>query len=336
MAFIGPLLPGRKRSRKRYGKKSYYKRRKAVSNRRYKDFIYDAIKLNGVQRHRAEIRNAGLENPTNLVTFNAFRSMNDRADIELYLQTTIGESGNELSGGTYSTDIYNKQWYLYNYNAMNKIRNVGEHDAWLTIYECVAKKNRTLNDATYSTTRSLIMNDIVNGWKDKMGAGASTLSTKSGENIISFTPGNATCDTYSRTIHPKESKEFLHNWKILSQKTFKLNPGDDVQWTIKMKNFMWNPMKWKDTGNNQVDIYAGKTKVFLMKYNGSMGRSTAAGEEDIVGLMQADLAVETFQSGNVTQVQTSQAELHHTLYHDDLTGKTLGAGVDVEMKDDVN
>lgn len=359
--FILIKMPYRRRYRKRKAgrmarKRSYApKRRRVYKKRRYnkkrssprqsfgfKTLCESSKQDFGIRRYLNEIRNFGFENTANHVLFQAVCPIGTRSQIESMIKSVYA-AGNIHSGigetavGAYESNLENYKCDIRNLHIRQHFRNVGEHAGLLEIYEISPKKSFAFPTGV-STMDFDIIDKLEAGWDQDVAAGASTATSKTGQTLVNAS-GSSSVETISSTLTPRQSKEFNRHYKIVKSKKYKLNVGDEVFWTTRLKSRVWNPAKIYSAftdGVDTLDCIGGYSSCLLVRWSGCLGRSVAAGEEGVVGLMQGDIAHECVIRASLLPLQGAKNETYRTLTHLDLTGKTLGGGAEHVMTDDAN
>ncbi len=329
----------RKFRKKRFGRR----KRKRGRNRFFKNYVKIQKAMLGSRTFMTEDRSVAVTSPTNEVLFSAVFSMADMPKVQAMVESTLGVSGNALGHGVQELDpstALNQRHLTFDIKKHKSIvhfRNVSEHAAFLTVYECVAKQSYPF-DAVDTNAQSKLMNDLANGWKDDMGAGASTATTKSGDLTVTFAASSASATCFSQYIKPQQSRQFNLQWKIVKQKKFKMNTGDDVFWKMYVRDRVWNPYKEKNpnSGTFNRDVVKGYTKVLLVRLCGAMGRNIVAGQHGTIGLMNVDLTLDTLRRAQVVPVTQGFNDHSSAITHDNLAGVTLGAGSRFVLTDDVD
>lgn len=333
----------RKRRRSRSRRK--YKRRRSVSRRRYKRRRYSGRRSRGFQqvlnlnrrvlgskKWSQEYRLEGLTSTTNQVKYAVLHCCGERADITTAIDSTLGETGNPLGGSALAATEHQK-WDIQNYKSNLHIRNVGAHEMFLTVYK-IKFRHRSNYDGL--TCGQYVMNSIVKGIKQEMGAGATTVTSKTGENVITSDAGGGIIETYSKWLHPTMSREFRRTFKIVKEKKYKLQPGDDVYCNDRLRNRVFNPQdhaEYSASGNGaDPDAYANYTIVYLVRWHGPLGRSTT--DDTVVGYLDSEIAYERRCSFRIVPLLTGQHEKSLSLLHDDLSTHTLAGPEYEEMKND--
>lgn len=226
-----------------------------------------------------------------------------------------------------------------NIHVSTLIKNAEIHPCDVTVYECVCKIDRT-NASTGTNPVAALMDDLLNGLQaydigDSTGTyGSSAATAVVGDDLYGSDSGFIR--TWDRTVHPNMSKLFKHNWKIAKSKNFRLQPGDEIRWRSKPKSYTFSPrvVYQIDSAENR-SLVAGVTTVILVKMTGLLGRSSTAGEEDIVGFLKAEL-LQSFSRGASLLPRSSVVKGVHlaSVKKDDLSLRTLHDVTEVEQKEE--
>lgn len=310
-----------RRRRSRF-KKAYKKRRTGKAS--FSMYVKHQRIRNGIRQHTAEVRTEGLESGQNVVKIKAVTSLADRACLEAIVAKTGGHSGTQLGGGTYSSEKLYKKYYIKNYKVIYHLRNLSPQECFVTVYECVARKDQTFSTSCATAAQQCIT-DLYKGWYQDMGAGTSGTTGGSGDAILSHTAGANTGTLDSKFLSFRRSRQFNDRWGIVKQKKFKLNPGDDIFWTIKVPDRTFNPLSYQVEDSLAVhDMKRGYSKALMIKFHGVMGHSNSTGSSwDDVGLMNSIIAYDQYETAQVIPLSFNLAQHNHEVTHDNLTGITL-------------
>lgn len=235
----------------------------------------------------------------------------DRAYMETIIDSTNTQDGAPL-GEVARSDL--NEFHIANIYQQNHFKNLSLVPGFLTVYEFVAKK-RMFYDATYTTTAKYLMSDVVAGIRDDSGAAiVSGTTAKYGDFIVPYTNGDTGVASYAHKLGLGQSRRWADKWKLVKSKTFKLNPGADVFWSIKSKGFKYSLQKLTNgIGGDVADVIPGVTKCLLVKWTGSIGTSdTVAGN---VGHMHVRLAVGKTQDARCMVMKRSNHGLVNRVIH---------------------
>lgn len=333
---------------RRYKRVRFRRKRKRYSRRRSgrKSFNFRVKKIaarldNASRLYLDESRTSAIETTQNTIQYKMLPGIGAAADCDKIIgasmtglnYTDLGDVNNlTISGG----DKYkHMKWDFTNWSKTYHFRNIDEHEQYLTIYEITLKKNMVLNG---NNMCEMVIDAIDNGWADYIASGAASTSTDiQGQNLWTQT-SNTVLDVNSTFLKPTDSHAFNSHFKIIRQKTFKLNPGDDVFWTMRVRNRIYN---YKDHVDSDETTYLyngfkGYTKCLMARLSGVMGRSNAAGEADVIGLMQTDTSIAFKERCRILPMAASKRASYAYLTQDDLTGKTLVGPTDDAHLDDAN
>lgn len=304
--------------------------------------------INGVRTYKVEARSEGYESTVNAAYWIA-REAGSKDCFDLMLETAVGAGGNyTLLGDTADLPITtstgnaatkgNQVWWFENYKEQYKFTNIGEHPLTLEVWEYVAKSSRSLEAG--ATVERQFMADAKHGHDQFLPDGVSTTSVISGDNLLSVSNNEGTC--YSTTMTPSTSPFMRKLWKRLKRRKVVLDPQDVAHFTCFVKNMRYDPEKYAmvtedgGAGGDDTNIIAGITKVVCWSFHGPIGRSSVAGEENIVGLIKADLAVERSIRSKIYPLLNAKKQKISTLNIDDTTGKTMVHPADHDLLDDDN
>jgi hypothetical protein len=215
-----------------------------------------------------------------------------------------------------------KKYLISGYHFMTHLRNISNHPIFIEVRTVCARRDR-IYGGVYGSVADFVVSDVVNGWKEKMGAGA-VGPPVTGEVGLSYVAGGSALATQYHHLALGHSDEFKRNWKTVSYKKFKLNPGDDVYWKMRFRNRVYNRDQEVGAADAlQRDIIKGFTKATIVSFVGVLGESTATAGN--VATMQSDLAVECWSRATVTLlnqkgIKSSHVEAHHDTLLTDYTG----------------
>lgn len=331
------------RKRKKSGRKSLgFKINKRISNTMF-----------GIRKYFNEERQDSVQSEQNQIRYTSLYSLGSRSDIEAMLvkvdtgdhYSGIGEVQSDLNvSGAQGSEVIDGQPYESNlrtykcdisqYAMKMHFKNLGELPIHVTIYEYVSRETRP-----FISSDTTAMNDLdcqlKNGWVDYLGSGTGTF----GVAATSLTGGGGSgtgiwenvdstrADTFSDNLYPKHSKQLTAKWRCTKRRVLKLNPGDDVYWTVRCRNRVWNPRNiygatWTD-GVDTMDCIKNYTKVVMLRVHGVIGRGNAAGQGGDVGYLPTDLYVGRTISAKLAPLQSGQHADYRELSKDNLTGITL-------------
>lgn len=315
----------RRRSRRPVRRRRFKRRRKqSTTRRRWKDWLADQKRMYGVRKFFTETRNGNdsIAVDRNVVRFSAHACMGCPAVDRSYIAGVLGQSGQELGspdhGGTddmkvdsTATDI--KKVLIYEEKQTVHLRNVSLNPVHCKVYEIVAKRNISSTDSSYNDAREIALHDFAIGLKEDMATGTATTSASTvyeGDEIIEYTPGNKNGTTRSAFMGPNSSTRFRQNWKVAKFARYKLSPGDEVFWKMKVKDHIYDPAK-DLTGNGSVledarHVRKGLTKLLLIFVHGSMGAKTD--DVNTVGYLSVHMTVDLVQSAKVMPINFEEPE----------------------------
>lgn len=303
----------RRRGRRPFQKRRRFRRRRRGGNKKKKflQFVSNQARLNGSRNYHEEVYGAKVTSEEGQTAYQVWCPIATYDKMKDIVESTLGQDGGSVPLGLDAvTD--QKKYYMTKYKCVNHIRNISNHPVFLSCYTLQARKDRS--HASGYTAEETALYDLMTGWLDDMGNGSTTTTLKSGDNIISYTPGAKIGNTYAHHLKVKNSRLFMGNWRIKQYKLFKLNPGDDVFWTVRAKNCVFNPNSWLDTAGNAIETKGGLTKCFLMKLTGVMGESNAVGSN--CAQMQSDVTLSSIIDCGVIPLNTTGHALAQTVTHD--------------------
>ncbi len=314
---------------RRNKRNSRRRRRRSQSKRRWEDFLADTKRMYGTQKYFNEDRDgsASMEIAVNQVGFQAIVCMGCPTIDKAYIAATLGQDGGALGEqeqgngadmllNTTNTNI--AKHYISNEKQVVHIRNVSLHPVYTRVYECQAKRDIASVDGTYQVGRTIALHDFAVGLKDYMAAGSSTTALYEGDGIISYTAGDVAGTLRSKFIGPMRSPRFRQNWKIVKQHRYKLSPGDDVFWKMKVRNHILDPtLDTTDNGSQIEDsrkVRGGLTKVLLVFAHGSIG--VIDGDANTMGFLASHLAIDTIQSASVMPINFGESNQSSSVHVD--------------------
>lgn len=248
------------------------------------------------------------------------------------IEAILGKNTTEDSSTLGVVAVDDKMQYLIkNFKAIDHFRNSVSHPIYVSVYTLLAKKSENTS-VGIETAREMAMQELVEGWKDDLGAGATGINSKTGENVIAASADDY-CLTYAFHLKLKHSRLFMSHWKVIKHKAFKLNPGDDIYWITRLRDRTYDQQRDKQRlGTNEV--IPGFTKVVMVKVFGGLGESQ--GSAGNVAHMECELIHENSTDCSVVPITTSGkhvavAEVEHDDFKTDYEAAT-----DHEMKLDHN
>lgn len=327
---------GKRRRRRGRGRRSLaFKMKKMISSQ-----------MEGARSYKKESRNFAIECAQNTIQWSIPTAIGTSTDISAMVQSVysagniysgIGESGH--ISAPYSGVEENYKVDISGYKVVSHFRNIDTHPVFLTIHEIMAT-NTCAYSADLANAREMIMTQLNEGWKMHKADPVSTTTSLYGDDTISATGSfadNYKLDVYSQFLHPKSSPLFRKNWKIVKTKKYKLNPGDDVFWTLRIRNRVWDPQRDQDAyagGVGTSDVIKNYSKALLVKVSGVMGRSDAANEADVIGLLQSDVSIDTLTTAKLAPLVSAKKEKYEVTDIDDLSTKTMVAATIHTMEED--
>lgn len=215
-----------------------------------------------------------------------------RMDNEL---RTNGTTSDNTQGGGLS-----RRYYLDNMKARAILTNTGAGPIFFEIYECYARKDIPLSEAT---TLQLFLNQMANG------AFQATLVNSAGQagvpNPSKQTSGVGLPNKNSAGVTPFQFRHFCQNWKITKSTRFQCAPGNSISFDCgSPKNITVN---WDDY--QLLMAKRGVTKLTLVRQWGNV--------ENIGGTAQnvaSSCAVEVSKDYNVKLLDTKLPESNYMTY----------------------
>lgn len=299
--------------------------------------------VEGLRTFFDETRNQAVESPQDQVRWEVVQQLGTKYAVDNMI-TAVHENAvhsgiGESALGAHDTVIAHTRVDISRYQSTVHFRNVEEHPVFLTVMEIQAKKSLALDGLHMDVhVKRLIHNDFINYTADE-----TTVATATNvEGVDIETEGSFTIDTYSQFLKPfgGASGQMRKFYKLLRTKTFKLNPGDDVFWTMRMRNRVWNPARQTpdqyQEDSEEFDVIGGYSKVLVVGVKGCIGRSNAADAAEVIGLMQADVTVDKVTRARLAPLQFAKHEAFKRVTKSDLTGVTLVGPTDDGLVDDDN
>lgn len=340
-------MPFRKRYRGR--RRRRYRRRYGRSKSMWKNYIFTQKKQLSERKFIEEERGGASAFTTTIdsVHWQCVQCVGSPVDDNAY---ALGSKANQGQQGVHLGDVDGmdndqkddnaentvQKYLIYKEKLVAHYKNMSLIPAFLTAYEVICKKLVVDSSGTYTDCRHKIMDDFLSGIQDYMGAGSTSTTTKVGDNVVSFTGGSTTGTTYSKFISPTQSRKFNIYWKVKRKKMFKLNPGDEVFWTLKSKNHIYDPMIHNaDNGASSTDKTLARpwlTKALIIKCHGAIIASTGTVTE--MGLGIVNMAVDTIRTAKVLPLKYGERNLSHYVTHE--VAATLASAVAPGRHDDKN
>lgn len=341
-----------------YKKKRYHKKKNARASKQFKLLRSISLLLNGKRKYRKEVRNDSVTAPQNEVYWYALEGIGDRDGIEGMI--TIEDSKQQVDNVPYSTagtatidglgEIptvgpyeTNEGYYKHditNYKMTYHFRNIEQHACHLTIYECVSAKTRPWTSIVSSSIPTQLITDLHTGFHKKSFDSTSSSTTRFiGFDDVGTLSGNG-FPMKSQFVSPNSSEVFRGNWNIVKQKHYKLNPGDEVFWTMKTRNRVFNPKTMYNDDNDQnedldatfdaIDCVKNYTKTLLIRLHGVMGRKTD--DVSVVGFINSDLSYDYIRSATLLPLMTRHRRDHFREVNiDDLSAVTVHGPTDFDV-----
>lgn len=319
--FIGPRRKPKRRKRRK---------RKGLTNARIARIARNAVlkDLGGNRAYKYEDRNRNYANGHGQYSWNSLlcignTSSSAAASLKTIIEATGAQDGVALAG---DADDAHKRFRVYDFSATVHVRNLSPHPIFLTMYELQAKKHIEFNDGGYTCTLHAL-GKMYDGWQELMDAtGDAYLTAPSGLQMM----------TESNLLFPSDSKHFSAFYKVVKKKKFKMEPGDDIYWTVKMPPFTLRPNVFIPTGmagtDRAVELIKNYSKFLMCKMEGALGHQTT--DQTIIGPMSCDIAVERQVKAKAYAINTKDDGSHVRRTEDSITGDLEGPSHVAMLQDD--
>lgn len=329
-----------KRSKRRSRKR---RRRSKSSKRRFKSKVA-RIALNAVKRaehaqrfFRRHDKGGSMNTDHNtyaLIAPVSFMGLKAGTyDCHTVITSPEGQDGAAFIGSSNHTQQH-RRTQLYGMKGRIHFRNVSNQPMIFTVWEVLAKKDRSYNaNSGTMTPQGLLMDDINAGWDLMTDSTADGYSSLSG-NTITLT---------SKGMYPSQSKFFNENWKIIKKKKLKFLPGDDLFWNVGMRPYIYDASRldpFSGVGDDnvhlgderEIDVIKGLTKVVFCQLEGCLGKDTV--DHDLTGPMATDVAYETMFQARGYVIETKDHSIDLRMTEDTLTSANLEAATADDMDQD--
>lgn len=306
----------RRYKRKRRRRKSFKRRVGAIAKR-------SVLKsLTNVKRFIVEDRGHYFAPQQDQIMYGAIQAcIGTNSELEAVADHALDVSANP----TQSVRIYQHHQKIY-------FRNLSPHPVFLRVWTVTPKKHIILTAAD-NTLAEHAINRLIGGWMQNMDdtddtdmLSGKTAVTTNAENIYNI-------HSNSSYLYPSHSEEFRKWWKCFNPVTLKMNPGDDLYYTVKVPAFTYNYSTWhglstadqSTTGPADLSqVYEGIkgiTRMVMFRCHGAMGHGNA--DQTKTGYMAADVGWSQTCSARVYKMNNAARDTEMTLNKDDMTAVTL-------------
>lgn len=274
-----------KRRRSFRSRKRLYKRRR----RKFKSSVAKIAKnsvfaaLAGKRQYRSNARTLAFANDHGEYSWCAVKASGTKTEMkEIFESTDHQDTGSNLAG-TIANE--HRDYRIIDYKKTIHLRNLSTHPIFLSCYEVTPTSHVVLKTGGASTLDDEVLNALRDGWHADLDATAQA-----------YISAVSSCQmkTEDKMLRVSDSRNFSSRYKVLKYKKFKLNPGDDVFWTMKFRPFTYYTHFYNQTTGTGTEIpiegIKNFSKVLLFKMEGALGHDTS--NTGIVGPMSCDVAVE--------------------------------------------
>ena len=224
------------------------------------------------------------------------------------IDTIVTQAGHEASANSATDTGYKVR--VFKQHVTYKLRNLSNHPAFLTLYDFISKvDNEDPNQAD-----TLIIEDLVRGWNNKMQTNQVAFNDEITSGVVvswdetksaTSTP-EGYCDVKSSQLYPAQSYNFYKNYKLLRKREFKLNPGDDLKWSLSGPYMDAEPSTKAD-GSSTPALFKNKTKFTMYRVHGAMGKDKT--NDNLIGFMQTDISIETLFRAKTYRIQAVERSI---------------------------
>jgi hypothetical protein len=264
-------------------------------------------RLYGLRRYHNETSGNAIIAQEGLSNYECIAEIGTKAAQESVIDSALGQSGGSLGENATNT---NYKYILKRQVLVIHFRNVTNHPQFLHIYTIAPKKQISLGSE--SNACGLMMQDLSDGWKQDMGDGSTTTTTKSGDNIVSGVTSTSV-STYSHHWKLAYSRRFMDRWKVVKSKSYKLDPGDDVFWTVKVPGGIYNPNAMIPSTGDPVEI-PKTSRIVVTKLTGVLAESAATANNFLS--METETAYEYVHKAQVIPYNIHVNEMSAQITHD--------------------
>lgn len=306
-----------------------------------------AMTVNSNRKYYRETRNDSISSGRNQKRFFVHEALGSNRIITATLESSasgtyadIGNTEHLLLGGD-PAGLYRHQKYdLTRYSCKYHFRNISEVPCFFEIYELVCKTSRCV---AASTLAADVIDLIVQGVHDYAGSPGDTANIQVNGDSVLVPHGSVAniMDTFGIGVKPSMSKVFMANYKIVKHAKYKMAPGDDIYWTMRLKDKVFNPFKWLAVGGtgHAYDVQKGYTKILMTSVQGVMGRDASADSAHTIGWLEADVSIAKIDNLTILPMNASKFEHYLQVNMDDFTQATVATAVNptnVAFTDDDN
>lgn len=210
----------------------------------------------------------------------------------------IAVSVDKAGAGIMDISTGNIKTVMSRMKVLHTVKNIDLTPVHLDIFICSI---RTLSfQSTTSANRDIlaknILADLVAGW-DAVSNAADIAMWESA--LLGRYAAGATTQFTSSILaqSPYDSSEFCHKYKIISRKSFHLNPGQSVRIPLRYKQYIFDATSDVLT---QSMYLPGTTKFILVRQRGDLG--VVALNTSTAGLSNTNVAWELRSSANVAKI----------------------------------
>ena len=299
----------RSKSKRRFKRRRRFRKRyRGPSKRlRFKAFVSNQARMNGSRKYLKEEYGTKFTANEGTTAYRVWCWQNSYSKLKAIVDSTLGDSGIPLGGNVVDESKLQYKYYLKDLKTVTHVRNISTHPVFLSMYTMVSKRDRG-QDVTYNNPAKQLIQDLKASIEDDAGTGTTDgppIINYTGEQIVTNTT-SVQLDTVAHHIKMRNQRKLMTNWRIKQYKLFKLNPGDDVFWTMSRKGMVFNPATWIDDVGDNIETKKGVTEVVLMKLTGVIGESVSTAGN--CAQMKADCAISCIISGSVIPLNTNSHE----------------------------
>lgn len=314
-----------------------YRRKRRFRTSKWKQYLYTMRKLSGMRKFLKENRDGSLSFETQLdrVDLRTMGCMGCQANDEVYVDAAYGQTGVGLGEQGGDNDELNdvsanvvQKFYIYGEKHIYHFKNQSEVAAFITIYECIAKRDADCSgDSTTNSPEKICMHDIIMGLKDYYGASnpvggpIGTTVDVQGDGILDdddgYSPGDTQVDAVSKFVAPTQSSQFKAKWRVLKKKLYKLPPGGEIFWKVHVKNHVYNPQNERARGGSGPDdrvVRRNLTKTLVIKTHGGIG--TLSDDVSVQGLMRVGISIDLVVAARVIPLRRGEPSISHQVLKD--------------------
>lgn len=200
-----------------------------------------------------------------------------------------GQGGNQLQGSSNEES----QFFLRTLHTKATIKNVSEHDVYVTVYFCVLREH--LEDDVEAGVKAAALAYLLQGWSDRM------LDTD--ETAVGLAVSGDAVESDMFSLTPYNSTIFCEHFRIMYKKSRKLKAAESMRISIGKRNLNWRFSKNKVDQAKEDGL--GKMTMFpLVKFHGSLGHLTT--DTDSVAPMSLTLGCQFLKEINFSWIAAHQ------------------------------